>query len=62
MLKQCKQMCKPFKNTPTLYGKDARKFNEAFDDPNKKDRISDETRKRMKASYEKLKSWETKNE
>ena len=53
-------MSKPFKNTPTLYGEDARKFNEAFDDPNKRDRISDETRKRMKANYEKLKSWETK--
>jgi hypothetical protein len=47
-------MSNPIKETPILYGDDAKRFVERFNDPNKKNSISDEERQRMKESFDRI--------
>lgn len=46
-------MARPIKETPTLYGAEARRFEQLIAHPQ---RISEEVRERMKCTYEQFKA------
>ena len=47
-------MARPILETPILRGKDAERFMANFNDPQKKETITDEERKRMRENFEKI--------
>ncbi|MEI6143434.1 MAG: hypothetical protein WCP85_29430 [Mariniphaga sp.] len=47
-------MARPIQETPILRGKDAERFMANFNDPKKKETITDEERKRMCENFEKI--------